>query len=674
MDNHWPNLAHGPRADSVSHTVQILMHLRNRYLVGADLLALLFIPTLALLVRTESMDCVIDFKDSLITYTLLFLVFKIIFYYKWGLYREFWAYASVPELFMVLQAVGISGVIEVFSYFLIIDPLRLVDEGFPRSVPLISAFLTVFFIVGLRANIRIFYRLLSRKRYPAQLKPVLIAGAGEAGLMVARELQSNPQMGLDPIGFVDDDVKKSGRRISSIPVFGGIGEIGYVVKRYNVEQVIIAMPTVSGSVVRRVNQLCHEAGVASKIIPALYDIIGGVARVSQVRDVQVEDLLQRGVVKTDIMGVQRLLGGARVMITGAGGSIGGEMARQVRSFYPRELIVLGHGETSIFRLMKELEEHRLAGVSVHSVVADIRDADRMDQVFREYRPDVVFHAAAHKHVWLMEQNLADAISNNILGTRTLLQMADRHNVRRFVMVSSDKAVNPTSVMGVTKRIAELLVQDAALRSQKSFVTVRFGNVLGSRGSVVPIFKRQIELGGPVCVTHPEVTRYFMTIPEAVQLVLQAATMGEGGEVFVLDMGKQLKVIDVARDMIRLSGFAEEEIGISITGLKPGEKLYEELFYDEHDIEKTAHEKIQVSRRNYVAEYNMLHSNPKSKAGMAYESRLWMDVDTLILMAKEGDSTMTEQMLKRLVPQYVPARNFEAIHAEQVTAGAPALVK
>jgi FlaA1/EpsC-like NDP-sugar epimerase len=317
--------------------------------------------------------------------------------------------------------------------------------------------------------------------------------------------------------------------------------------------------------------------------------------------------------------------------------------------------------------MKELEEHAVPGITIRAVIADVRDVERMDQVFRTYKPDVVFHAAAHKHVWLMEQNLPDAVSNNVSGTRTLVQLADRHEVRRFVMVSSDKAVNPTSVMGVTKRVAELLVQEVALRGRKGFVTVRFGNVLGSRGSVVPIFKRQIEMGGPVSVTHPDVTRYFMTIPEAVQLVLQAGAMGEGGEVFVLDMGEQLKVIDVARDLIRLSGYTEQEIGIAITGLKPGEKMYEELFYEESDIGTTAHEKIRVSRRNDALEYNNRAARPPDADAQVYESPLWLDVGTLVEVAQDGDTELTEQMLRRLVPQYVPARHYDA---QRVQEGAP----
>jgi FlaA1/EpsC-like NDP-sugar epimerase len=427
--------------------------------------------------------------------------------------------------------------------------------------------------------------------------------------------------------------------------------------------VITAMPAAPGEVIRRATRLCKEAGVPSKITPGVFEILRGSARVTQVRQVQLEDLLRRGVVETDRTGVRTLIGGARVLITGAGGSIGSEIVRQVRSFSPSEILLLGHGETSIFHIMKELEELSTPGLTVRSIIADVRDAERIEQVFREFMPHVVFHAAAHKHVWLMEQNPADAITNNVLGTRTVVQMADKYGVRRFVMISSDKAVNPTSVMGVTKRVAELIVQDAANRTGKAFVTVRFGNVLGSRGSVVPIFKHQIEMGGPVSVTHPDITRYFMTIPEAVQLVLQAASMGKGGEVFVLDMGEQLKVIEVARDLIRLSGYKEEEIGIAITGLKPGEKMFEELFYSDDDAHTTMHDKVKVTWRNFAREYTGSGIPRASGEGPIYESPLWMDVDTLLEAAKEGDVREMEKLFRILVPQYTPAEEY-AVTAEK----------
>jgi FlaA1/EpsC-like NDP-sugar epimerase len=319
--------------------------------------------------------------------------------------------------------------------------------------------------------------------------------------------------------------------------------------------------------------------------------------------------------------------------------------------------------------MKELEEHPVSGMTVTPIIADVRDVERMQQIFFKHRPQIVFHAAAHKHVWLMEQNLPDAVTNNVLGTRTLVNLSEKFGVRRFVMISSDKAVNPTSVMGVTKRIAELIVQDAANRTGRGFVTVRFGNVLGSRGSVVPIFKHQIDMGGPVTVTHPGVTRYFMTIPEAVHLVLQAGSMGTGGEVFVLDMGEQLKVVDVARDVIRLSGYTEEEIGIEYTGLKPGEKMYEELFYDNDDNIATTHSKINVSYHNFAAEYASRHSET---ATASHESGLRLDVETLFEATAQGDVESMNAIIKQIVPQYTPAHEYVAETTELERCLAPVL--
>ena len=656
MDRHRTHTPHRVEPDTLTARIHILIHLRNRHMMGADLAALLVLPAIAYLLRTESVESLILDFNAVLMYTLVFTALKLGVFYAAGLYKEIWVYAGVPELLVLLGAAGAAAVMEICSYFIIISPLGIMPYGFPRSIPFVSSLLTACSIIGLRVGIKVLYRILIMRRQAPALKPVLIAGAGEAGLMVARELQANLQLGLDPRGFVDDDQQKAGRRMSGLPVFGSLDEIPDVVAHHAIQEVIIAMPAVDGSVVRRVTHLCQQASVPTKIIPGLYSIIGGASRVTATRDVQLEDLLRRGCVQTDVRNVREMIAGSRVMITGAGGSIGSEIARQVLTFHPSELVLLGHGENSIFELVKQLGDNGRDGTRVRTTVADIRDEDRMEEVFGAYRPEVVFHAAAHKHVWLMEQNLPDAISNNIHGTRTLVRMADRFEVRRFVMVSSDKAVNPTSVMGVTKRIAELIVQDTARHSGKAFAAVRFGNVLGSRGSVVPIFKAQIETGGPVCVSHPDVTRYFMTIPEAVQLVLQAGTMGKGGEVFVLDMGEQLKVIDLARDLIRLSGFTEKEIGIAITGLKPGEKMYEELFYPDDIVTPTDHAKILVSRSGPSAGHEGAGDAPGDI--LPYESSLRTNVDALVEIAKEGDILLIEELLARIVPQYTPARYFD----------------
>jgi FlaA1/EpsC-like NDP-sugar epimerase len=415
-------------------------------------------------------------------------------------------------------------------------------------------------------------------------------------------------------------------------------------------------------VIRDVVQSCKTANVVSKTIPGIFEILGGWAKVAQIRDVQIEDLLRRGVVKADTDGVAALIRGARVLVTGAGGSIGAELCRQISEFNPAEIVLVGHGENSIIKISADLERREdVDGVSVkaRTVVADIRDRERMKQVFELYEPQVVFHAAAHKHVPLMEANIPDAVTNNVMGTQILADLAEQHWVERFVMISSDKAVNPTSIMGVTKRIAELIVHDAWRRSGRSFVTVRFGNVLGSSGSVVPIFKKQIEFGEPISITHPDVKRYFMTIPESVQLVLQAAAMGQGGEVFVLDMGEPLKILDLARDLIRLSRLEEgRDIDIVYTGLRRGEKLSEELFFESEKIERSSHEKIFVCRDGR-AESELTATGGFLKLGKAlgHDSTLRPEIEQLIAAAQQGALRRAQYLLTKIVPEY---RSSEAV--------------
>jgi FlaA1/EpsC-like NDP-sugar epimerase len=643
---------------------RLLPRLRNRYLIALDLIGLACIPYLAMALRTDSPGFGGPFAVVLFTYTLLMMGMKVVVFMKSGIYSELWAYASISAVLTILTAAAVSAFLEVTISAAFLGPLHIIPSGFPRSVPIISSLLTVFWIAGSRLGIRILFTQATQHGAQQHARRVLIVGAGAAGALTIKELQSNTHLGIMPVGFVDDDPHKCSRRIHGVPVFGPLSDIPYVVKHHDIDEVIIAMPTAPGKVVRDVVHMCREVNVASKTIPALFDIIRGTARIDDVRNVQLEDLLRRGVIQTDTTPVMLLLTGSKVLVTGAGGSIGSELCRQIKEFHPSEMVLLGHGETSIFQIMKELGEMPVPDMKIIPVIADVRDQDRMDQVFRMHKPDVVFHAAAHKHVYLMQENAAEAVTNNVLGTKTLVELADRYDVRRFVMVSSDKAVNPTSVMGVTKRIAELIVQDAANHSGKAFVTVRFGNVLGSRGSVVPLFKHQIEMGGPVTVTHPDVTRYFMTIPEAVQLILQAATMGEGGEVFVLDMGDQLKVIDLARDLIRLSGHSEEEIEIKITGLVPGEKMYEELFYETDAIEKTIHSKVMVCRRNYVRDIPALGTiGQESKKRTRYESPLQMNVATLIESAQQGSMAVVTDLFQRIVPQYAPT-TFESLKEPQ----------
>ena len=614
----------------------ILSRLRNRDLFVVDILLLALAPWIAFFIRTESLRELQLYVGVLVGFMVLDGACKLVIFYAMGLYTQYWRYASVHELSTLLRATALSMVAELVLFFVVFIPTGLIPHGFPRSFPILDGLLAMLLIGIVRFTVRLVQFWMTRSDPEVSAKPILIVGAGRAGAMIVKELHDNQHLGLEPIGYVDDDLDKVGHRIHDVPVLGTIGELPGILKEYHVQQVVIAMPTVSGKKVREVVQVCKEQGVVSKIVPGLFEILRGTARIDQFRDIQLEDLLRRGPVKTDTKQVAALLQGACVMVTGAGGSIGSEMCRQIKDFGPKDLILVGHGENSIFRIAQELMEHPKMGVAIRTVIADIRDYSRMDGIFTQYRPQVVFHAAAHKHVPLMEQNFQEAVTNNVLGTRNLVELAELYGVERFVLISSDKAVNPTSIMGVSKRIAELVVHAASTRASKAFVTVRFGNVLGSSGSVVPIFKRQIERGGPVMVTHPDVKRFFMTIPEAVQLVLQAATMGTGGETFVLDMGDQIPVVELARDLIRLNGLEEgRDIDIVFTGLRPGEKMYEELFYEGAVIKRSSHPKIMIS-------YNAMNYDPPV---------LTRDVNQLIEVACMGSEVSVLRLFSKLVPQF-----------------------
>jgi FlaA1/EpsC-like NDP-sugar epimerase len=440
-----------------------------------------------------------------------------------------------------------------------------------------------------------------------------------------------------PVGLVDDDPDKHGLRIQSTRVLGAVADIPALVKEYRVRQVLVAIPTATGAQMRRIVEVCALAGVEVLTLPGVFELLAGRVEVQRFRPVKVEDLLAREPVQTDTSQIHLLLADKVVLVTGAGGSIGSEVCRQIARCRPARLLLLGHGETSIYHIHQELSAALGDTVSIQPLIADTRDAGRIRQLFDRYRPEVVIHAAAHKHVPLMEANPEEAITTNVGGTKILVETCERFNVQTFVMISTDKAVNPTSMMGASKRIAEYLVQAAAHRTGRRFVAVRFGNVLGSRGSVIPLFQKQIEAGGPVTVTHPEMTRYFMTIPEAVQLVLQSAALGKGGEVFVLDMGQPVRIVDMARDMIRLAGLREgEDIDIAFTGLRPGEKLYEELFLNGEHTSRTLHEKVFVSRNGECKHDTMREAS----------------VDRLLIAARRGDTVALHSLIRELVPECI----------------------
>jgi FlaA1/EpsC-like NDP-sugar epimerase len=595
----------------MSHITNFLFALRNRHFTIVDGLILIVAPLLAIILRIDSVYAPLRYGMPLVVYTLLSLAIYWPILRRWGMYSRYWRYASLDELLVIGEAAFVAGLSIVVLFFALRAPgimalfagLPVLEElthlaELPRSTPLIAAALTGILLGLSRFSVRAAEHWQRQRRETAGQR-VLIVGAGDAGIMIARELERNHQLGLEAIGFLDDDRAKQGVRIQGLPVLGGRPDLAEVSQQYQVKQVIIAMPTAPGAVIREIKEICQENKLQTKIVPGIYELLDGTVTVQQLREVDIEDLLRREPVQTDITAVQAFITGRRVLVTGAGGSIGSELCRQIWRCQPAELILLGHGENSIFAIQSELQ--RLGGgqspTIIQAVVADTRFAGQIRHIFAQYRPELVFHAAAHKHVPLMEENPVEAVSNNVIGTRNLLEAAVAYDVARFVMISTDKAVNPTSVMGASKRTAELLVHQLARTHKRPFVAVRFGNVLGSRGSVVLTFKQQIAAGGPVTITHPEMVRYFMTIPEAVQLVLQAAVLAQGGEIFMLDMGQPVKILDLAHDLIRLSGLeVGRDIEVVYTGCRPGEKLYEELFVTGETYQPTLHEKIFIATK------------------------------------------------------------------------------
>lgn len=630
----------------------MVQQIRNRYFFFLDVALLSIAVYLSYVLRLESLTLTQMGSGLLFFAALASLVIPAIFY-AFGIYARYWPYASVEEMLLLGSAVAMGAAI-VGAISLIV--LSLVPPGtlaLPRSIPFIFFPMAIFATASPRFALRLYAQYARRRpgTHPDHaLRPtrlVLVMGAGDAGTMIVRELQRNPEIGMEVIGYVDDDPRKRSARIMGVPVLGNRRAIPELVKTYRVELVIIAMPTAPGKEIRDIVHICEQANVKTQTMPGIYEVLTGSVSVNQLRNVQIEDLLRREPVQTDIDAVRQLLAGRRVMVTGGGGSIGSELCRQILRCAPEELVVLGHGENSIFEICNELNrqsklEMPLSSDSpqprISAVIADIRFPDRIHAVFRQYRPQVVFHAAAHKHVPLMEDNPTEAVGNNILGTRNLLEAAVAVGVERFVMISTDKAVKPTSIMGASKRVAELLVHQTAARLGKPYVAVRFGNVLGSRGSVVLTFKQQIAAGGPVTVTHPEMKRFFMTIPEAVQLVLQASVLGQGGEVFMLDMGEPVKIVDLARDLIELSGLeVGRDIDIAFTGMRPGEKLFEELFIPGETYQRTAHHKIFVI----------------GNADGLVPTRINQSVVRLESAVQANDETAVVSILQDLLPRYQP---------------------
>ncbi len=597
-------------------------------------------------------------REWLVLYPALLLLFLLVKLPVFGLFRQYrgwWRYVGISDLHGIVRASLMSTCIIVAVWFAAgrIEPVRIyLPAGLDtpaEGVCIADMFVTILMLGGLRIVIRLYYEA-SRTAEAGRLKRFLIVGAGNAGEALLREIARMPVTQYDVVGFIDDDPIKQDTHIHGIPVLGTVEQLPKICRDRNIEEIAIAMPSASPRQLRRVIQVCEGAKVRFRTVPSITDIASGKLRVSQIRDVDINDLLGREAVQLDLDLIESFARDKTILVTGAGGSIGSEMCRQLCHFKPKRLLLVEQAENPLFYTERELRR-QFPAVQLMPIICNITDKARVSEIFETYKPQVVIHAAAHKHVPLMELNAGEAIKNNILGTQIVADVADTCGAGHFVMISTDKAVNPTSIMGSSKRIAEMYIQDLSRTSKTHFVTVRFGNVLGSDGSVVPIFKKQIAEGGPVTITHPDMKRYFMTIPEASQLVLQAAAMGKGGEIFVLDMGEPVRIVDLARELITLSGFrpvladrsdpsdTSDEILIVFTGPRPGEKLFEELSIVGENMQRTSHPKISVWK-----------NIPMDR------DRLQAAIRELVTIAQSQDHHTIAHKIKQLVPEYIGANN------------------
>ena len=575
-------------------------------------------------------------------YPVLILFFLLIKLPVFGLFRQYqgwWRYVGISDLLGIVRASLTSTLIIVAVWFILgytnfartYLPIGMEEPA--EGVCMADLFATVLLLAGMRMVLRLYYEA-SRTVEIGRLKRFLIIGAGNAGESLIREIHRMSVVQYEVIGLIDDDPAKQGTHIHGIPVIGTVEELPQICSEQNIDEIAIAMPSANRRQLRRVIQVCEGTKIRFRTVPSITDIASGKLRVSQIRDVDINDLLGREEIQLELDSIEAFARDKVILVTGAGGSIGSEMCRQLCHFRPKLLLLVEQAENPLFYIERELQKD-FPSVRIKPIICNITDKFHVEQIFTKYNPQVVIHAAAHKHVPLMELNPAQAIRNNVTGTQIVADVAQKYDTLNFVMISTDKAVNPTSIMGSSKRIAEMYIQDLSRTSKTNFVTVRFGNVLGSEGSVVPIFKKQIAEGGPVTVTHPEMKRYFMTIPEASRLVLQAATMGKGGEIFVLEMGDPVKIVDLARELITLSGFnPEEDIEIKFTNPRPGEKLFEELSIEGEDMQRTRHPKISIWK-------NIPIDREKLRTG----------IKELIEISENGDSDKIIQKIKSLVPEY-----------------------
>ncbi|MCY6483557.1 nucleoside-diphosphate sugar epimerase/dehydratase [Clostridium aestuarii] len=605
------------------------MRENKRFLVY-DIILVALSLYFALLLRFDFIipkEYIVFFKVSIIPVILITIVCNKIFH----LYNFMLKYASIDELVSIIYSVSLSNIIFIlYSYLISHKILKFGHYRFPFTVHIIYWLLCVIALGGTRFVYRIIsrYNKVGDANKKNEVKRVLLIGAGDAGAMLIREIKKHEELNYDIVGIIDDDVSKKGKVINAIKVIGNRKNIVSICKENEIKEIFIAVPSIPFQERKEIYNICKTTNCKLKTLPGIYEIINGNVNISQLRDVEINDLLGRAPIKLNNKNINKYINENVVLVTGGGGSIGSELCRQIVKFNPQKLIILDIYENNAYELQMELQR-KYPDLDLEVIIASIRDFKRMKEVFEEYRPCVVFHAAAHKHVPLMENNPQEAIKNNIVGTYNVVKCSHLYNVKRVVQISTDKAVNPTNIMGATKRFCEKIIQAFDNESNTEYVAVRFGNVLGSNGSVIPLFKQQIKDGGPVTVTHPEINRFFMTIPEAAQLVIQAGAMAEGGEIFVLDMGEPVKIVDLAKDLIRLSGLKpDEDIKIEYTGLRPGEKLYEELLINEVAVTSTEHEKIFVEKPK---QYNIKYIEESIEQ---FKEILNKDVDDIVRLISE----------------------------------------
>lgn len=560
-------------------------------LITYDIIAVMIASALGLLMRFDLSYAAISNKwwvEYIWHYLPINLVCTILIFYAFRLYQSLWSYAGFSEMGSIFCACVAASIVQAVGMILL-------KYNMPRSYYFLYCFCLLFLVIISRFAYRLFRTYVQKRTQKAVSKNVMVIGAGEAGNSLIREMNSSRYIQKNVMCVIDDDSKKIGNYIHGVKVVGGRDEILEYAAQYDIDEIIIAMPAATGVQQREILDICKQTKCELKTLPGIYQLVNGEVNVSQLRKVDVEDLLGRDSIQVDLDSIMNYVNGKVVLVTGGGGSIGSELCRQIATKNPKQLIIIDIYENSAYDIQQELKKN-YPDLNLKVLIASVRNTNRIESIFTEYKPDIVYHAAAHKHVPLMEDSPNEAIKNNVMGTWKTAQAAVDSGVKKFVMISTDKAVNPTNIMGATKRICEMIVQSYNKKSNTEFVAVRFGNVLGSNGSVIPLFRKQIAAGGPVTVTHPDIIRYFMTIPEAVSLVLQAGAYAKGGEIFVLDMGEPVKILDLAKNLIRLSGYVPgEDIEIVFTGLRPGEKLYEELLMEEEGMKETANKMIHIGR-------------------------------------------------------------------------------